>query len=308
MNKVKTIGIISPGFSIDENTLKQGISILKDWGFKVIEFGTSSISFGRMTGTDIERARSLEEAFMHKDVDILLCCRGGYGSGRLLRHLNFRKIANNPKPIIGYSDITNLLFGLSALSNIPVTHGPMLVDLVNKGNNWTKELFLEYMHYGNHSLNRSFRFTENIQIIKKGKTAGKIFGGNLTTISSLLGTKYFELPDDNILFIEDVNEFVYKIDRMLVQLLLSGHLSKTKGILFADLKVKDVGNDNSLGIDLMDMIQHNFADFEGPIAYGLPCCHTEQQMTIPFGANVEMHCSETDVELTFLASEISEVA
>ena len=100
-------------------------------------------------------------------------------------------------------------------------------------------------------------------------------------ISSLMGTDTLELPNSNILFLEDVNEFMYKIDRMLVQLSRSKHLLGTKGIIFSDMRVRDPGIDNSLGFELLDLIKMHFNNFDGPIAMGVPCGHTQRQILLP---------------------------
>ncbi len=216
-NKSKTIGIFAPSAALkdgEKEFLDQGIKILEEHDFKVklatniyskVELFSESEYF--IAGDTQERLNAFHEIYQDPEVDLLLALRGGYGSVYLLPGLDYEMIATNPKPILGYSDLTALFMAIIKKTKMQCFHTPMLVEL-SRLNGASRDSFFNILS-----------LAENFKIEKKNK---KILGGNLTVLASLIGTDY--LPDfkNAVLFLEDCNEEAYKIDRLINQLYLAG--------------------------------------------------------------------------------------
>lgn len=216
-NKSKTIGIFAPSAALkdgEKEFLDQGIKILAEHGYKVklaknifskVELFPESEYF--VAGDTQERLDAFHEIYQDEEVDILLGLRGGYGSIYLLVGLDYEMIATNPKPILGYSDLTALFMAIIKKTKMQCFHTPMLVEL-SRLNGASRDSFFNILS-----------LAENFKIEKKNK---KILGGNLTVLAGLIGTDYLPEFKDCILFLEDCNEEAYKIDRLINQLYLAG--------------------------------------------------------------------------------------
>jgi muramoyltetrapeptide carboxypeptidase len=291
-----TIGIVSPASRPQDELYDQTQNFFEARGFRVKVFAELGERFGRMAGSDASRARNLEQAFRDPEVAMILCTRGGYGSGRLLDELDYDLVARSDKALIGYSDITNLLISTSRNSGLRPFHGPMATDLVGKRDAWSTEHFFDVL------MGRTASYTlgtSDFGPIREGRAKGRLFGGNITIIESLLGTSDLTAKEPRILFLEDVGEFMFRLDRSLVHLKRAGFFENVVGIVFGDLKLSDRGADNSLGIGFEELLHMHFADFPGPIAIDLPCAHTQRQMTLPIGAAASLTVGQDELTLSF---------
>lgn len=287
MRPLKTgdiIGVVSPASSAELSTFRAMERAVQRHGFRLRIFGHGDKNFGRMAATDELRLKHLRDAFQDPEVGAILCARGGYGSGRLLNNID-RNLTKD-KIFVGYSDITNLLLHFNAQSGIMPFHGPMVNDFVLKDDEQTLDWFFSTLK-GNRL---SYVFDKkHFKLLKPGRASGQIWGGNISIIETLIGTDSLSLPENTILFLEDVNEFMYAFDRALVHLERAKIFENASAIVFADLKLKDgMAQDNSLGLLLEEVLDNHFGSFNGPIAFDLPFGHTQSQMTIPLGATAEI--------------------
>ena len=293
---VKTIGIVAPGSYPSLEIMENTKAYLAERGFLTKEFGISPENNHRTHSGDILRAKALEEAFTDETVDAVLCARGGYGCSRLLDIIDYSLIAKNQKPFIGYSDVTGLLFSLTNLAGIQCLHGPMASDISNGLDSDSKQTFLDSLV----DYSASYEFNSNIASpINCGKAKGKLIGGNLTVLCSLIGTKGFNVPNNAILFIEEVSEFMYQIDRNLTHLKRVGIFDKISGIIVGKSVIKDPGENNSLGLSFEEMLKDQFKDFHGPVTSGIPIGHTEHQVTLPFSVPAELIVTKSKTCINF---------
>lgn len=275
-----TIGLITPASHCDEKKLREAMENLKKMGYKVKlgkNVGKKWFSFG---GSDTERAEDLNSMFKDPEVDGIMCIRGGYGSIRFLNLIDYDFIRENPKVFIGYSDITSLHQALYKKCKLVTYHGPMAVsNLSNSFNEITKNDFQKSIRGERGSI-----ITEDFEILKDGSTKGVLVGGNLTTLISNLGTEYEIDYEDKILFLEDIGENTYKIDRMLNQLKNAKIFHKVRGVILGDFSFCEKGGDDHM--ELMEVFKNFFKDFEKPVIHNFRSGHCEPMITIPFGVEV----------------------
>lgn len=291
-----TIGIISPASRPDDNVYVAAKSFFESRGFLVKVFDQPDGRFGRMAGDDHTRAANLERAFRDPEVKMILCVRGGYGSGRLLEKIDYELVRQSDKIFVGYSDITNLLISFSNGSGLRSFHGPMVTDLIGKEDDWSISNFFSVLMGENSSYHL---YEDDFTPVHLGQAHGRLFGGNISIIESLLGTSNLNAAEPRILILEDVGEFMFRFDRALVHLKRAGMFENVSGIVFGDLNLKDRGPDNSLGIEFEELIEMHFSDFDGPIAIDLPCGHTKRQMTLPIGAATTLSVGPSEMLLSF---------
>lgn len=277
-----TIGVIAPASPVFESErIELGIDLLKAVGFNVRLGESCYKKYGYLSGSDSLRAQDINSFFEDKTIDGIICLRGGYGTMRLLELIDYDSVRDNPKVFVGYSDITALHSAFHKKCKMITFHGPMVAsDLYN--NNPTEVAGLISAVSGN-IIERSYELTP----IKGGNIHGRIVGGNLCMLCSIIGSKYQEELDDKILFLEEIDEEPYRIDRMLHQLKLSGVLNGIKGILlgqFIDCEAKNPLRSLSLKEVFLDF----FSKLEIPVFSDLSCGHGDNKITIPLGINIKV--------------------
>jgi muramoyltetrapeptide carboxypeptidase len=252
--------------------------------------------FGYLAGEDKDRASDINAAFADPEIDAVFALRGGWGASRLLPSLDFDLIAKNPKIFLGYSDITSLLNAIYAKAGVVTFHGP---NVMSRWNEFTYQGMREVLFdaksatYSNPEVIDDDLVARNhrIQTISAGKARGHLIGGNLTLMSALVGTPYFPDARGAILFLEDVGEAIYRVDRMMTQLKLSGVLGQVSGIVFGHFT--GVKPNPGLGnFALMDILEQHCEPLGVPCYFGAMIGHVEQQSTVPVGATAEMDAGE----------------
>ena len=284
LNNSATIGIIAPASPESKEFIDKKIDIFKKLGFKIKKGKHLYDSYGYLAGTHKDRADDLNSMFADKEVDAIVCLRGGYGSIRMVSYLDLKLIKSNPKPLCGYSDITLLLNYISKTCKFATFHGPMITS--NFDDIMTKEYFLSVFTNKNSKIIYNLKDIcgENYLVWNKQNFKGNIVGGNLSIICSTIGTPYEIDFKNNILLIEDVNESPYTVDRMLSQLISCGKIQKLCGIIigyFTDCTNKDT----DFSID--EIIKQKLLPLNIPIIQYLPIGHDYPNITIPIGSAFE---------------------
>lgn len=275
------IGVIAPASPVyDKERIEKGIDVLKKLGYEVILGESCFKQYGFLAGNDYVRIRDINEFFKNKDINAILCLRGGYGSIRIIDSIDYDIIKENPKIFCGYSDITAMHLAINKKTDLVTFHGPMLASDIYEEDEFTIKNFIE-------CLSKKIKGkTYKLNKIKGYNVEGRIFGGNLSIICSLLGTCYENNFKDKILFIEDIDEKPYKIDRMLYQLKLRGVFNKVKAVILGQFTNCD-GDEYSLSFN--EVINEFFKNINIPVYYGLYAGHEKNKITIPLNVKVKIY-------------------
>lgn len=277
-----TIGIISPAGCIKEpEKLQKAVDFLEEKGFKVILSPNILAQEDYLAGSDDLRLADLHWAFATPKIKAVLCSRGGYGCARILDKIDFDLIALNPKPLFGFSDITVLLNSLPC----PTFHAPMAMSDFGKDeiDNFTSQSFLDALKGATPQI---FEAIPDFEVINSGQAEGKLAGGNLTSLVSLLGTKYFPDLTGKILLLEDVNEELYKLDRMLTQLRLAGVFEKVSGVIFAGF------SETQVSVEFFKQ----FLSSKTPSFKGFYASHEKTKYTLPFEVKFSLDASKGELK------------
>jgi muramoyltetrapeptide carboxypeptidase len=297
-----TLGIVAPASAPpDPESIDRAVQTLQRLGFKPKLGRNARKRHGFLAGQDAHRAGDIMAMFADTKVNGILCVRGGYGSSRLLNLLDYPFIARHAKILIGYSDITALHCALLSKANLISFHGPMLnSDFVRPDMpDFTLQSFLRVL------MNpvapggiRQDCATRNIKTIRPGTASGRLLGGNLSILCSTLGTPFQPSFRNKILFLEDVDEVPYRVDRMLTQLLNAGLLQQVAGIAIGTNKnCKDPKAKKSKEYrqTLYDVFCERLLPLKVPIVSGLPFGHVGLNATIPVGARAALDATNGDL-------------
>lgn len=302
LNKGDTIGIIAPSSPyrpLCKESLNYELDNIKktieNFGYKVKMGSTCYLSYkGYLAGTDEDRVKDIETMFDDKNIDAILCLKGGYGTPRILDKINYDIIKNNPKIFIGYSDITALHIAFNQICNLVTFHGIMAATV----SNWDEFTYNSFIDILDMKENLELKNPEDEELytLVKGSANGIIIGGNLSLIASTIGTSYEINVKDKILFIEEIGESIYKIDRMLTQLELSGKFNDCKGIIFGDFE--DCNKEREEDYDLYDLLLNKIKKYNKPCIYNLQSGHCKPMISMPLGVNCELDATNKKIILT----------
>lgn len=285
LNPGDTIGLISPSSPAKENEIELGIKFFKDKGFNVKVGKNIYNKIGYLAGSDLERAEDVMSMFLDSSVKMILCIRGGYGVIRTLPYLNFDIIKNNPKLFIGFSDITTYLNIFYNKCGFVTFHGPMLNSNFDDItiNHLLYTLTNGYIPYTITNPS-AFPTTTNFD----SSVTGILVGGNLSTICSTLGTDYEIDTNNKILFLEEVNEEPYSIDKMFTQLLLCNKLNCCKGIILGQFTKCSLPH-YERSLTLSEVISDRILSLNKPTIMNFMSGHGYPKLTLPIGANIRMN-------------------
>lgn len=290
LKKGDTVAVIAPASPPSPNFLRKGISYLEEeLGLKVKVGQHVYAQYGYLAGEDESRLIDLENAFLDKEVKGIICACGGYGTARLASKINYSIIAQNPKIFWGYSDITFLHTAISNSTGLVTFHGPMLSSDIGKEDchPLSKDLFQQLFEP------KEMLYTEEyspLEVLVEGKASGRITGGNLSLITSSIGTPFEINTKSNILLIEDINEEPRSVDRMLNQLLQAGKLTDAAGIVIGDFHQCHSKRDKSLALE--EVMDHYIQKAGKPAMKGFKIGHCSPQVSIPLGVNAEINTNE----------------
>jgi muramoyltetrapeptide carboxypeptidase len=249
--------------------------------------------YGYLGGSDEARAADLNAMFKDKEVDAIHCIRGGWGAARILPMIDFDAIAKNPKALIGFSDITALLLSIHARTGLVTFHGPTGIQGWNSFNVeamrailWNGQTPTLTNKPDTNSLGVQ-RSASRTRTITPGKARGRLMGGNLTVLTAILGSSYIPDFTDSILFLEDVQEAPYRVDRMITQLALNGILSKVRGVVWGTCSKCDPGEGFG-SLTIPDVLNDHLKALGVPAYYGAMFGHIPEQFTLPVGVEAEI--------------------
>ena len=285
------VSVLSPASHTNSNAWEKGIEVLEKWGLRV-DRGEHYLSqyFG-FGGTDAERLNDLQKALDNPEIKAIFPIRGGYGTSRILDDLDFSLFLQNPKWIVGFSDITALLTHIDSLG-VAGIHGPMTNNFCQKGGGLSLQALNEILFNGR-AIYTCKPHPSNIL----GEIQGELIGGNLSLLSHLIGSKSFSRPDGKILVIEEIGERLYHVDRMLVQLKRSGYFEGLTGMIiggFTDCNEAPL----TIGKSAQELILEHTKDYQFPIAFDFPLGHVPANHPVIFGVKSNLLISSEKVQLT----------
>jgi muramoyltetrapeptide carboxypeptidase len=287
------IAIVSPGgYAPDQRAFERALALLRADGCRVRNHYDPAAKHLRFGATDEDRIAQLHAAARDPEVRIVLALRGGYGMSRLLHKLDFELFASSGKLFVGHSDFTAFQMALFARAGAASFAGPMICDDFSREepSAFTLESFWRCLKGPAYEVGFLSPGSPEIDV------GGTLWGGNLTMLAHLAGTPWFPRVDGGILFVEDVNEHPYRVERMLLQLFHAGALRRQKAVLlgdFSNYRLSDYDN----GYDFDAMLAFLRATLDVPVLTGLPFGHTRDKLTLPFGGQARLRCDGAESRL-----------
>ncbi|KLU58878.1 putative murein peptide carboxypeptidase [Peptococcaceae bacterium CEB3] len=306
LKKGETIGLVAPSGPIPEpEIVDSAVAKVQELGFNAKVGKSCRETYGYLAGSDDLRANDLNAMFADPVISGIICVRGGYGAPRILDKLDYRTIARNPKVFVGYSDITSLHVAFNKMCDLVTFHGPMVTtDMLTDFDDFSKDSFLKAI-----TTSESLDMVANppgepIKCLTRGKASGPIVGGNLSLISALMGTPYEIDTKDKLLLLEDIDEYPYRVDRMLTQLRLAGKFAQCSGVIIGDWN-HCVPEEGKPSLSLMDLFEGIIAPFGKPAIYNLKAGHCRPKMTVPFGVEAILDADNCTLSIKESAAEPS---
>jgi muramoyltetrapeptide carboxypeptidase len=293
LKKGDTIGLVCPAGYMDLENVQTCIRALQEWGYNV-RIGTSvgGSSGNYFSGNDTERLQDFQQMLDDDDVNAILCARGGYGTGRIIDRIDFRKFKKQPKWIIGYSDITILHAHLYSCYYIAAIHGPMAAAFNDDGYKHEYVLSLKSTIEG-----KKIKYQCPVhEFNRKGEAVGELIGGNLALLAHLAGTGFERKTKGRILFIEDTGEYLYNIDRMMWQLKRGKKLSRLAGMIVGGFNdIKDT--ERPFGKTAYEIILEAVKEYDYPVCYRFPVSHEKENYALKTGVGYKLKITKTKVIL-----------
>jgi len=305
LKKGDTIGIITPGSGItDLQMLREGIENLQSLGFRVKLGDHVKERYGYLAGNDDQRLYDLHAMFADPDIDGIITLRGGYGTMRLLNSIDYSIIRRNPKVLLGYSDITALTLGIHAMTGLVTFHGPVAISTFTE---YTQKYFEKTLMTNTATgpidhpdPGETLHPTAHFNTLHGGTGYGPLIGGNLTLMTALLGTPFECDTKGKIVFIEEIGEEPYSIDRMLTQLLLSNKLQQSAGIVIDSCKkcgVSDYKPSFSSSFGVEEVFVERLKHLNIPIVFGFSIGHIADKPTLPLGINATLDADKRTLSI-----------
>jgi muramoyltetrapeptide carboxypeptidase len=306
------VGLVAPaGPLLERDDLTRGQELCRALGWEPVLAPSAGNRYGYLAGTDDERVADLNAALRDDTLDAVWCLRGGYGMTRILPQLDLVAFARYPKAVIGFSDITALLTAIQVTTGVVTFHGPMArAQLTRFSADHLRRVLTRPATVSPPGgpaatipLDRLpppadvlVPREHRVVTLRPGVAEGRLMGGNLTLLQCLIGTRFFPHLDGAILFLEDIGEELYRVDRMLSHFRLIGALEKVAGVIIGQFtEMKRTGGDGSLGFD--EVLATYLLPLGIPVAYGLPIGHVDDQWTLPVGVRSRFDAGAGSLEL-----------
>ncbi len=291
------VGVLAPASIVKYEDVVPGLKLFTEqWGLEIVEGKTLHTSFNQFSASDEDRLADMQQMLDDPSIKAIIAARGGYGCSRIVDKLKFDKFLQNPKWIVGFSDLTAFLARTFQLGYASI-HAPMAKTITCAGAELAAEslrqmLFGELPGYevATHPLNRA------------GQANAQVVGGNLCLLAHMIGSDTETDTEGKILFIEDINEYLYNHDRMMIQLKRSGKLAKLAGLVVGQFTDMKDNNSPTFGKDAYQIIAEHVAEFDYPVCYDFPVGHVGDNRAMGVGMQAVFNVSEQAVELRFLSN------
>jgi len=278
------IGLVAPARKITMPEIAAGIHKLEEWGLEVVKGEHLFAEDNQFSGSDEQRAADLQKMLDDRGIKAIISARGGYGTVRIITRLDFRNFLKHPKWLIGYSDITVLHSHITGNLKVETINGVMPFKFPRDGTDNESTDSLKSLLFREHV---NYRF-EGHSFNRPGTMTGELTGGNLSMLYSLRGTEYDLDTRGKILFIEDIDEYLYHIDRMMMNLKLGGQLKHLKGLIVGGMSdMRD--NQVPFGKTAFEIIEEAVREYDFPVAYGFPAGHSEPNKAFVYGRRTELN-------------------
>lgn len=292
LKKGDTVALVATARKHLDDDLKDAVALLESWGLKALLGSTIGLEHHQLAGSDLERAQDFQNQCKNPDIKAIWCVRGGYGTVRMLDLVDFTTLERNPKWIIGFSDVTVLHAQLLKI-NLESIHGFMAFNTPTATEKAKKSLQQALMH-------NELEYHIPFHLMNKiGVAKGVLVGGNLSVLYSLIGSKTHVDFQDKILFIEDLDEYLYHMDRMLVNLKRSGIFRQIKGLIVGGMtQMRD--SQIPWGKNILEIIEEHLAETTIPVAFEFPSGHIPDNRALIMGRKVELNVTMKETKLKFL--------
>ncbi len=313
-----TIMFVAPAGELNKQRMARVKQRLEDMGFKTKQRDDLFRQYGYLGGTDEQRAEELMQAFEDPEVDAIFPGTGGYGTTRMIDLLDYRVIRRNPKILVGFSDITGLHLAINKRAGLVTFHTPSpQYGLGSEGNlsDFSAKYFwraiLKSSYYDDNGKRLKPGWTYEIPedldqptVIAQGKARGRLVGGNFSLIAATMGTPYEIDCKNKILFVEDVGEAPYRIDRFLSTMRLAGKLDELNGVILGKFTRTEKEGDEPSEFSVEGIMQQYFADADYPVIYNFPVGHFKQNATMPVGTMCELQADEEGCKVRLLEDPV----
>ncbi len=300
LKKGALIGLVTPGSSVTEEQLNDCIVKLEDLGFRTTYLDSVLSEYGYFAGKDRERAHELMEMFTREDVDAIWCVRGGYGAIRILDLLDYDLIRKNPKVFMGYSDITALLTSIYQESGLVTFHGPVGTSEFNRFTvKSMKKVLLEPAGEYKYPYRREKGSKDNPEFdrytLSAGKAEGLLIGGNISVLDSMIGTRFEPDFENKIVYLEEIGEKTYRVDKMVFHLLSGTNLKQAAGLVMGVFGECNINEEPTLSLKVA--LDDLLLPLGIPVSYGLSFGHIKRMLTIPTGIRAAMDAGKNSFSL-----------
>lgn len=290
------IAVISPAGPVKKSKLLKGIKYLEHKGYNIRLGSSVKKKIGYLAGMDYERVDDLIESFKDEEIKAIFCSRGGYGTSRIINKIDYDIIRKNPKILVGYSDITALSLSILKNTGLVTFSGPMVaVDMSNGIDSYSEDYLWRNLtsDYPIGAINNPEG--DSIKILKEGNAEGELIGGCLSILTKLIGTDY--MPDFNgkVLFLEDLNEELYKIDFFFSHLKLSGILNNISGLILGKFNKCPPKYRKSTYFEIEDIFKYYIDDLNVPVVSNVAYGHVPVKLTLPIGIKIQINTSSDPI-------------
>lgn len=294
------IGLVTPGSPITEEQLEEAVQKIESLGYKTYYTDSVRSEYGYFAGKDQERADELMHMFTQEEVNGIWCVRGGYGSIRILNLLDFDLIEQNPKVFIGYSDITALLTSVYERTGLVTYHGPMGVSEFNEFSlESLEQVVVDPGKKYKYPYKREAGTEENPEFdrytLNGGRAEGELIGGNISVLDSMIGSSFEPDFENKVVYLEEIDEKTYKVDKMLFHLLEATNLKKAAGIVMGVMGNCDQAEAPTLS--LKQAISDLLEPLDMPVSYGFSFGHIKEMITLPNGIRARFNANRNSLKL-----------
>ncbi len=286
------IGVLCPAGFMPFDKARSCLAVLEQWGYKVKVGETLGRQFNYFSGTDDERLHDLQQMLDDPEIEAVLCARGGYGLSRIIDRLDFTQFVKAPKWLIGFSDITVLHSHVYRRFDIAGLHAPMAAAF---NNNEFENQYVQSLRNSLAGIKEDYQGNSH-PLNRTGSAKGELVGGNLSILAHLIGTPSEIKTKGRILFLEDVGEYIYNVDRMLYQLKRSGKLDRLAALIiggFTEMKDTTV----PFGMQVYDLINEVVKEYEYPVVFGFPVSHSRENYALKIGASYKLKVGKEKIRL-----------